>query len=144
MARSGWKGNGTRMRLALLFLNTLAILAAQTAAENSEPVFRADVRLVRILATVKDQTGALVESLEKGDFAVTDNGAAQQISVFERQTDQPLSVAVLIDNSGSTAKDLKFETDSVTRFLRVLLKEGNPQDAVALYSFNWERVLPTV
>lgn len=132
------------MRLALLFLSTFGIVAvqtlAQTAAGNSEPIFRADVRLVRILATVKDQTGALVWSLGKSDFAVRDNGVAQQISVFERQTDQPLSVAVLIDNSGSTAKDLKFETDSVTRFLRVLLKEGNPQDAVALYSFNWEIV----
>ena len=140
MARSGWKGSGTRMRLALLFLSTLAVVAAQTAAENSEPIFRSDVRLVRILATVKDQTGALVGSLDKSDFAVTDNGVAQQIAVFERQTDQPLSVAVLIDNSGSTAKDLKFETDSVTRFLRVLLNDGNPQDAVALYSFNWEIV----
>jgi len=133
------------MRLALLFLSTLALIAvgpaaAQTAAENAQPIFRADVRLVRILATVKDQSGALVGSLEKGDFTVSDNGVAQQISVFERQTDQPLSVAVLIDNSGSTAKDLKFETDSVTRFLRVLLKDGNPQDAVALYSFNWEIV----
>src|SRR5262249_50755963 len=55
-------------------------------------------------------------------------------------TDQPLSVAVLIDNSGSTAKDLKYETESVTRFLRALLREGNPEDAVALYSFNWEIV----
>jgi Ca-activated chloride channel family protein len=96
--------------------------------------------LVRILATVKDGSGALVGSLEKADFEVSDNGVPQQISIFERQTDQPLSVAVLIDNSGSTAKDLRYETDSVTRFLRVLLKEGNPLDAVALYSFNWEIV----
>src|SRR6202034_779946 len=63
-----------------------------------------------------------------------------KISIFERQTDQPLSVAVLIDNSGSTAKDLKYETESVTRFLRALLREGNPEDAVSLYSFNWEIV----
>jgi len=125
------------MRLALLFLSAIPIAAAQ---QEAEPVFRSDVQLVRILATVKDQSGALVGSLRKGDFEVRDNGVPQQISVFERQTDQPLSVAVLIDNSGSTAKDLKYETDSVTRFLRVLLKEGNPRDAVSLYSFNWEIV----
>ncbi len=98
------------------------------------------MQLVRILATVKDQSGALVGSLDKGDFAVRDNGVLQQISVFERQSDQPLSVAVLIDNSGSTAKDLKYETESVTRFLRALLREGNPEDAASLYSFNWEIV----
>ena len=81
---------------------------------------------MRILATVKDQSGALVGSLEKSDFTVRDNGVLQQIAVFERQTEQPLSVAVLIDNSGSTAKDLKYETDSVTRFLRALLYEVEP------------------
>lgn len=123
------------MRPALLLLSTIGLAFAQ-----EDPAFHTDVQLVRVLATVKDQTGALVGSLERDDFAVTDNGVPQKISVFERQTDQPLSVAVLIDNSGSTARDLKFETDSVTRFLRVLLREGNPQDAVALYSFNWQIV----
>jgi Ca-activated chloride channel homolog len=145
MAKSGWKGNGTRMRLALLFLSATGFAAAQQALAQQalaqdEAVFRTDVQLVRILATVKDPSGALTGSLEKADFAIKDNGVPQQISIFERQTDQPLSVAVLIDNSGSTAKDLKFEVDSVTRFLRVLLKDSNPQDAVSLYSFNWEIV----
>jgi Ca-activated chloride channel homolog len=125
------------MRLALLFLSASAVAFAQG---DDDVTFRADVQLVRILATVKDQAGALVGSLEKADFEVRDNGVPQQISVFERQTDQPLSVAVLIDNSGSTAKDLKFETESVTRFARALLREGNPEDAVSLYSFNWEIV----
>ena len=62
----------------------------------------------------------------------------QLVQVFERQTDQPLSVAVLIDTSGSTAKDLKYEVDSVTRFLRAVLRDGNPADAIGLYSFNWQ------
>jgi Ca-activated chloride channel family protein len=123
-----------KTRLACLLLSILALGTAQ------EGTIRVDVRLVRILATVKDRAGALVGSLEKEDFQVTDNGAPQQVSVFERQTDQPLSVALLIDNSGSTAKDLKYEVDSVTRFARALLREGNPEDAVALYSFNWEIV----
>jgi Ca-activated chloride channel homolog len=127
------------MRLALPLLSTLFIASGGAFAQD-DAVFRTDVQLVRILATVKDQSGALVGSLEKTDFSVSDNGVPQQIAIFERQTDQPLSVALLIDNSGSTAKDLKFETDSVTRFLKALLREGNPEDAVALYSFNWEIV----
>ena len=139
MARFGWKETGTAMRLAFLLLSAVAFPAAQLPAQD-DAVFRSNVQLVRILATVKDQSGALVGSLEKGDFEVRDNGVPQQISVFERQTDQPLSVAVLIDNSGSTAKDLKYETESVTRFLRALLREGNPEDAASLYSFNWQIV----
>jgi Ca-activated chloride channel homolog len=130
------------MRLVFPLLSAFGILliTARTGRAQAEPTFRSDVQLVRILATVKDQAGSLVGSLEKNDFEVRDNGVTQEISVFERQTDQPLSVALMIDNSGSTAKDLKYETDSVTRFVRVLLREGNPADAVTLYSFNWEIV----
>ncbi len=126
------------MRLGFLFLSLLFALPAQTP--DAEATIRVDVRLVRVLATVKDAAGTPVGSLNREDFRVSDNGAPQQVSVFERQTDQPLSVALLIDNSGSTAKDLKYEVDSVNRFVRALLRDGNPQDAVALYSFNWQVV----
>jgi len=103
-----------------------------------DTTFRVDVNLVRILATVKDSAGRLVGTLNKEDFTLLDNGAPQQIAVFERRTEQPLLVSLLIDNSGSTAKDLKYEIESVNRFLRALFSEGNPKDALALYSFNYE------
>jgi Ca-activated chloride channel family protein len=145
------KGNGIRARRASLPANALAagiltILALgfappacpQDAPLQSDTTIRVDVRLVRVLATVKDPAGALVGSLDKSAFSVTDNGVPQEIAVFERQTEQPLSVAILIDNSGSTAIDLPYETGSVMRFTRALLREGNANDAVALFSFNWE------
>jgi Ca-activated chloride channel family protein len=114
----------------------LCCLAVAALAQDS--TFRVDVNLVRILATVKDRTGRLIGNLEKEDFTVLDNGASQQVAVFERRTEQPLLVSLLIDNSGSTAKDLKYEIESVNRFLRALFNEGNPKDALALYSFNYE------
>jgi Ca-activated chloride channel family protein len=79
-----------------------------------------------------------VGALQKGDFTVFDNGAPQEIAVFERRTELPLSVALLVDTSGSTNKELLYETDSASRFLHALLSEGNPEDAVALYSFNYQ------
>ncbi|HXF26280.1 MAG TPA: VWA domain-containing protein, partial [Bryobacteraceae bacterium] len=106
-----------------------------------ENVFRMDVRLVRLLVTVKDSAGGLVGSLNKQDFTVLDDGVPQTVSVFERRTEQPLSIAVMVDTSGSTAKDLHYELDSVSRFLHALLREGNPEDAAALYSFNWQVTL---
>ena len=102
---------------------------------------KVNVRLVRVLATVTNPAGELVGTLNRDDFEVLDNGVLQQISVFERRTAQPLSVAMLVDASGSTAKDLKYETDSVVRFFKALFAEGNPQDAVALYSFNYQVTL---
>jgi Ca-activated chloride channel family protein len=114
-----------------------ALLCA--AALTAQPtVFKTKVELVHVIATVKNSAGQLVGALEKSDFTISDNGVRQEIAYFQRQTEQPLSIVLLIDTSGSTAKDLKYETDSATKFLHALLTEGNPQDAVALYSFNYE------
>ena len=92
---------------------------------QSPTVFKTSVSLVRAVATVKNQAGQLVGTLEKGDFEIYDNGAKQEISVFEHHTGQTLSVALQIDTSGSTAKDLKYEADASSRFARALLGEGN-------------------
>jgi len=94
-----------------------------------------------MLVTVKDANGQLVGSLNKNDFAIFDNGVQQNIALFERQTEQPLSVAMLVDTSGSTRIELRYELDSVSKFFRALIVEGNPDDTAALYSFNWQVTL---
>lgn len=109
---------------------------AVALAAGAQTVFRADVSLVRVTATARNRAGQLVGTLAKEDFEIFDNGVRQEIAVFERRTEQPLSVALLIDVSGSTAKDIKYETDAAAKFLRALLREGNPEDRVALYSFD--------
>jgi Ca-activated chloride channel family protein len=119
---------------SLVVLLCLATAGAQTT-------FKVDVRLVRLLVTVKNAAGDLVGSLAPKEFTVYDNGVAQEISVFERQTLLPLSVTLMIDTSGSTGKELRYEVTSVQRFLRALLGEGNPKDMAALYSFNYEVTL---
>jgi Ca-activated chloride channel homolog len=124
------------IRPAVCFL--LAALGWCAPARAQDPVIKVNVRLVRMLVTVKDAAGQLIGSLNKGDFTVYDNGVKQDIAVFDRQTEQPLSVAMLVDTSASTGIELRYELDSVSRFLKVLLGEGNPDDTVALYSFNWE------
>lgn len=108
------------------------------AATAQESVFKTSVSLVRLLVTVKDTEGAPAIGLAKENFRVADNGVEQQIALFERHTEQPLSVAILLDTSGSTGKELKYETDSVVRFSRALFGEGNPDDRAMLYTFNWE------
>jgi Ca-activated chloride channel homolog len=122
------------------WLSALSAGVWLAAAAFAQTTIRVDVNLVRVLATVKDPAGQLIGTLTKEDFAITDNGAAQQVSVFEHHTEQPLSIAMLVDTSGSTAKELKYETDSMVRFLKALFAEGNPDDAVELYTFNYEIV----
>lgn len=113
-------------------------LLAAGVGLTAQEVFRVDVRLVRLLMTVRDASGQRVGSMERSDFKIYDNGVLQEVAIFERHTEQPLSIALLVDISASTAKDLKYEVESVKRFLSAVFKEGNPQDRVRLYSFNDE------
>ena len=141
MARSGWKESGTvtlrwPAKSVLFAASLLAAAAGAWTFAQEGPVIRVNVNLVRILATVKTAKGELVGGLGKDDFEVYDNGMKQQIAHFERQTDQPLAVALMLDVSGSAAKDLGVEIESGVKFLRALLAEGRPEDRVALYSFD--------
>jgi Ca-activated chloride channel family protein len=107
--------------------------------EPAPPSFSVTSNLVRLLVTVRDAaTSAIVTNLGKDDFRVFDDTVEQTISVFERNTSLPLSIALLIDTSGSTNKDIAYETGSILKFLRTLKQAGNPDDALAVYSFNWQ------
>ena len=76
---------------------------AQQGSSDETPVFRSDVRLVRMLATVRDPGGALAGGLKREEFRIIDSGVPQELAVFEATTEQPLSVAILIDCSASMA-----------------------------------------
>lgn len=125
------------------FLKPAAAALLAMAAACAQTTFKVDVRLVRLLVTVKDSQGKIAGSLDRGTFSVYDSGVPQEIAVFERNTSLPLSVSVLIDTSGSTGKDLRYELQSVEKFLHALLGEGNSSDAAALYSFNYQVTLLT-
>lgn len=112
-------------------------MAAFAQPPEETPFFKVDVQLVRVLATVKDSTGQSVGSLRKEDFQVLDNGVPQELAVFDRYTEHPLSVSLLVDTSASTAKELRYELDSALRFVKSLFSGGNPEDALSLYSFNY-------
>ena len=129
-------------RIAVAALIAGASLALPLSAEDqSPPIFRSEVNLVRLLVTVKDANGGLVTNLQRDDFDIYDNGVKQSVAVFERQTERPLSVSILLDTSGSTGIDLKQEQDAVLHFAGALLNEGNPNDTAALYTFNWQVTL---
>jgi len=125
-----------RFRYKSAFVILAAALAG--AAVIARAQFKVEVKLVRLLVTVKDARGELISSLEKPEFTVYDSGVKQDIAVFEHHTELPLSVSLLIDTSGSTSSNLRYETTSLEKFLRALVREGNPQDTVALYAFNDE------
>jgi Ca-activated chloride channel family protein len=118
--------------LALACAFCVAALHAQQPAR-----FSSSTSLVQAVATVKTPAGQIVGTLEKDDFEIFDNGVRQEIAVFQHQTDKKMSVALLVDVSGSTAKELAYEADSAGRFVHALFGEGNPDDSLKLWTFNW-------
>jgi len=114
----------------------IAAVAIAIGIAAAQSTFKVDVKLVRLLVSVKDARGELVGSLEKPDFTVYDSGVKQDVAIFEHHTEVPLSVSLLLDTSGSTSKELRYETASLQNFLHALLREGNPDDTAALYAFN--------
>ncbi len=121
------------MRLPAL---ALAILLIPTpSALPQETTVRVTVRLVNIIASVRDTRGELTKTLTRDDFDILDEGQPQKISVFNTESELPLSIVLLIDASLSTARELKFEQGSAVRFVRSILRR---QDRISLFAFTNE------
>lgn len=114
------------------------LLGAGALWAQEAPIIRVQVKLVRLLVTVKNPKGEPVGNLRRDDFAVDDLGVLQEITVFERSTAQPLSVSLLVDTSLSTASKLEYESRAIKGFLSALFSEGNAEDRASLYSFHDE------
>src|SRR5438552_4104136 len=108
------------LRPVVLFI---ALVAVSFSAIAQDPTIRVQVQLVNVLVTARDAAGILSGDLTKDDFVVLDEGKPQDIRVFDRQAGTPLAITLLVDSSGSTAKDLKFEQESGAKFLHALLRK---------------------
>jgi Ca-activated chloride channel homolog len=106
--------------------------AQNTAAPQDEiPVFTADSRLVVVHASVLDSKGKLVTNLQEPAFKVLENGVEQPIKIFRRE-DIPVSLGIIIDNSGS----MRDKKNRVAAAALNLVKASNPQDEVFIVNFN--------
>ena len=91
--------------------------------EAIEPTFTASVKIVDVLASVRNKSGQIVNNLTKDDFVLLENGRPQEIRYFSRESDLPLAVGLLIDTSMSQEKVLNAERGAILRFLDQVLRE---------------------
>jgi Ca-activated chloride channel homolog len=124
--------------LAQLILGVLVLTGAGLAQEppaHSEPAetLKVDVKLVNVFVTVTDAHSAPVAGLAKDNFSLLEDGQEQKISIFEKQSAVPLSIALAVDTSLSTRHDLPLEQASAKRFARAILR---PVDALSVYGFS--------
>ena len=118
------------MKLAAA-LAASALAAVLTPALAQQPAFHADARLVIVHATVKNARGELVTSLDQHAFTVYENGKRQPIALFRRD-DVPVSLGLLIDNSGSM-RTLRSRVEAAAL---ALAHASNPDDEIFVVNFN--------
>jgi len=104
--------------------------------ESGAFIIRKRVEEVTLHATVVDDRQRLITDLDKTAFAVFEDGQPQQITSFGR-SDVPVSVGILIDNSGS----MREKRPSVNQAALNLVRASNPQDEVFIVNFNEEPFL---
>ena len=109
--------------------------AQKPAERESEPTttLKVDVNLVNVFVTVTDAQGAPVGGLSKDNFLLQEDDHQQKISVFDKESAVPLSIALAIDTSLSTRRDLPLEQLSAKHFAHAILR---PVDALSVYAFS--------
>jgi VWFA-related protein len=118
-------------------IGSVGVLAprAQEAPNQPAQTFRSAVDLVTIQASVRDAHGHVVSGLTSGDFEVRDNGQVRPILSLRSDRQSPLSLAILVDMSGSMRMGAKVAMarqayDSILSQLR------QDQDEVSLFTFD--------
>jgi VWFA-related protein len=106
--------------------------AAFAQDQQDEPI-KLKSNLVTITASVLDRTGRVVKSLKADDFAVYEDGVKQQIELFA-STEEPFTLMLLLDISGSTQNDLTLIKNAAKNFLTELREK----DKVGVIIFSGE------
>jgi VWFA-related protein len=113
----------------LTALTLAACLAARVAAQQPPP-FHAEARLVVLHVTVVSRHGELVTNLDRSAFSVYEDGRRQPIALFRRD-DVPVSLGLVIDNSGSM-RSLRPQVEAAAL---ALIRASNPLDEAFVLNF---------
>jgi Ca-activated chloride channel family protein len=106
--------------------------AVGTVTRNGNQfTIRSQVNEVTLSATVLDARRHLVTNLAPTNFAVYEDSQPQKITSFRRE-DIPVSIGIVVDNSGS----MRTKRTAVTKAVLNLIQASNPQDEVFVVNFN--------
>ena len=106
---------------------------APSPEEESVATFKVNVNLVDVFFTVKDKSGILVPHLTKDDCTVLEDKEPQKLKNFVAETNQPLTLGILLDTSGSQQNVLPLEQQVGSQFLERVLRQ---KDEAFLLSFD--------
>jgi VWFA-related protein len=109
----------------LLGLGILSVGPPGVSAQDPQTTIRAEVALVNVVFTAMDRKGRPVHDLKMDDFQIFENKEPQTIEFFGalgKASDVPLTIALLIDTSGSVKDKLDFEKATAAEFFKEVLR----------------------
>ena len=109
--------------MPVFFALTLRSQSQQDAQQN--PVIRSQVGLVNLFVTVRDKNKRIVTDLKQDDFKVFEDGQPQQVAFFSKEVTLPITLAMLLDTSGSEQFVLGAIQDAGGRFMDRVLRKGD-------------------
>ena len=101
---------------------------------NSDDVVRVETNLTNVFFTAADKHKRFVSTLKKEDVRILEDGMPQEIFAFQPNSDLPLSIAILIDCSGSEERTLPMEKDAARSFLESVLRPEKDEAAVVTFT----------
>ena len=123
----GWKRSGFVLAVILLLLPNQRLGSQQPAGSQQPPAIAVDVKVVNVLACVREKHGAIVRGLTKSDFTLEEDGRPQEIRYFSHETDLPLTLGLLVDTSMSQRRVLGQERSASSTFLDQVLRVDKDQ-----------------
>ncbi len=117
----------------IILLCVLVTRPTGAEQENQHGILRVQTNLVEVLASVIDSKGRPIPDLTQDVFDLSEEGVPQKIERFEAETNRPLDLALMVDASASTYKDLKFEAEAAAHFIRQVVRPG---DHLAVFQFD--------
>ncbi len=103
----------------------LAIPAMPQEPAGQAPVIKSQVGLVNLFATVRDKNKRIVPTLKQEDFRVSEDNQDQKIAFFSREVALPITLALLLDTSGSEQDMLSAIQDAGSRFIARVIRQGD-------------------
>lgn len=123
--------NLSKLLLSFGLMGTLLTSAGQTPPSNQDvDVIRTETDLTTLLFTATDKNHRYLTTIQQTDLRVLEDGAPQTIFTFQRETDRPLSIAFLIDVSGSEERTLPDEKAAARRFIDNVIRSSKDQAAI--------------
>lgn len=127
--------------MAAVLAFTLAASAQDAPPQKDDETvetFKVSVDVVNVFFNVKDGHGALIPGLHKEDFQLLEDGGPQTIKYFSSESNQPLTLGLLIDSSISQERVLPMEKQVGSSFLREVLRQ---KDLAFVISFDVDATL---